>query len=247
MSAFEMGSRMDNTLAQYEKFAASIGVTFRDIALLREAFTHRSYLNEHRSTNMRHNERLEFLGDAVLELVITEYLFAEYPAEPEGVLTAYRSALVNTNSIADAAIAWNMNEYLLLSKGEAKDVGRARQYILANTFESVIGAIFLDQGYVAAKDFIGRSLFNRLAEIVGKRLWQDAKSRFQEEAQERTGITPNYVVLKETGPDHNKRFEIGVHIGSDLVASGEGASKQDAEQAAALAALEKRGWQEVSK
>jgi ribonuclease III len=238
---------MDNSFALYEKFAATIGVTFNDIALLREAFTHRSYLNEHRATNMRHNERLEFLGDAVLELVITEYLYATYPIEPEGVLTAYRSALVNTNSIADAATEWNMNEFLLLSRGEAKDVGRARQYILANTFESVIGAIFLDQGYDIAKDFIGRSLFGRLGEIVGKRLWQDAKSRFQEEAQERVGITPNYIVLKETGPDHDKRFEVGVHIGSELVASGEGASKQDAEQAAALSALAKKGWQESAK
>ncbi len=242
-----MGSHMDNAIGLYEKFATTIGVTFKDIAILREAFTHRSYLNEHRATNMRHNERLEFLGDAVLELVITEYLYAAYPQEPEGMLTAYRSALVNTNSISDAATDWNMNEYLLLSKGEAKDVGRARQYILANTFESVIGAIFLDQGYDVAKEFIGRSLFGRLDEIVGKRLWQDAKSRFQEEAQERVGITPNYLVLRETGPDHDKRFEVGVHIGSELVASGEGASKQDAEQAAALSALEKKGWQEVAK
>ena len=173
---------MDN-LAEYEKFAATIGVTFKDVSLLREAFTHRSYLNEHRGTNMKHNERLEFLGDAVLELVITEYLYAKYPDEPEGKLTAYRSALVNTDSISLAASDWNMNEYLLLSRGEAKDVGRARSYILANTFEAVIGSIFLDQGYDCAKSFIGRSLFNRLDNIVGKRLWQDAKSRFQEEAQ----------------------------------------------------------------
>lgn len=235
---------MDNSFTPYEKFAENIGVTFKDIALLREAFTHRSYLNEHRGTNMKHNERLEFLGDAVLELVMTEYLFAKYPDEPEGRLTAYRSALVNTNSISTAATDWNMNEYLLLSRGETKDMGRARQYILANTFESVIGAIFLDQGYDAAKDFIARSLFNRLEEVVGKRTWQDAKSRFQEEAQERTGITPNYLVLKETGPDHDKRFEVGVYIGSELVASGSGASKQDAEQSAAQHALDKKKWQE---
>ncbi len=246
-SAFEMGSRMDNTFAEYEKFAATIGVTFNDIAILREAFTHRSYLNEHRGSDMRHNERLEFLGDAVLELVITEYLYAKYPEEPEGRLTAYRSALVNTNSISDAASDWNMNEFLLLSRGEAKDLGRARQYILANTFESVIGAIFLDQGYNVAKDFIARSLFNRLDEVVGKRLWQDAKSRFQEEAQERTGITPNYVVLKETGPDHDKRFEVGVYVGDELVASGEGASKQDAEQGAAQQGLDRKKWQDEKK
>ena len=211
-SVFEMGSLMDNSFAEYEKFAKTIGVTFRDIALLREAFTHRSYLNEHRSTNMKHNERLEFLGDAVLELVITQYLFEKYPDEPEGKLTAYRSALVNTTSISEAATRLGMNEYLLLSKGESKDVGRARQYILANTFESVIGAIFLDTGYEAAKGFIARSLFDRIGDIIGKRLWQDAKSRFQEEAQERVGITPSYEVVKESGPDHDKRFTIGVYI-----------------------------------
>ena len=233
---------MSHELEQYQAFAQKIGVTFRDVAILREAFTHRSYLNEHRGTGLKHNERLEFLGDAVLELVMTEYLFEKYPDEPEGVLTAYRSALVNTNSISDAAVAWEMNDCLLLSKGEAKDAGRARQYILANTFEAVIGAIFLDQGYDAAKKFIDKSLFNRLEEIIGKRLWQDAKSRFQEEAQERTGVTPNYVVLNETGPDHDKRFEVGVYIGSELAASGDGRSKQDAEQAAAEAGLEKKGW-----
>lgn len=233
---------MEHPTSDYEKFAAHIGVVFNNIELLREAFTHRSYLNEHRGTNLKHNERLEFLGDAVLELVITEYLFQKYPDEPEGVLTAYRSALVNTNSISDAASEWGMNEYLLLSRGEAKDTGRARQYILANTFEAVIGSIFLDQGYDVARQFIAKSLFDQLDEIVGKRLWQDAKSRFQEETQERTGITPNYVVLKETGPDHDKRFEVGVYVGSELVASGEGRSKQDAEQDAAQAGLERKGW-----
>ena len=233
---------MEHSALEYEKFAAHIGVTFNDLTLLREAFTHRSYLNEHRGTNMRHNERLEFLGDAVLELVITEYLYAKYPEEPEGRLTAYRSSLVNTNSISDAATTWGMNDYLLLSKGEAKDTGRARQYILANTFEAVIGSIFLDQGYDAAKIFIGKSLFASLDEIVGQRLWQDAKSKFQEEAQERLGITPNYEVIKETGPDHDKNFEVGVYTGSDLIASGTGRSKQDAEQAAAEAALVKKGW-----
>lgn len=238
---------MDNTFSEYEKFSETIGIKFNDIALLREAFTHRSYLNEHRGTNMKHNERLEFLGDAVLELVMTEYLYAKYPEEPEGRLTAYRSALVNTDSISAAASDWDMNEYLLLSRGEAKDVGRARLYILANTFEAVIGAIFLDQGYESAKGFIARSLFNKLDNIVGKRLWQDAKSRFQEEAQERSGITPNYEVLKETGPDHDKRFEVGVYIGSELISSGTGASKQDAEQIAAQSALDKKGWQEEEK
>jgi ribonuclease-3 len=233
---------MSHELSRYDEFAQKIGVVFKDLAYLREAFTHRSYLNEHRGTGMKHNERLEFLGDAVLELVMTEYLFAKYPDEPEGKLTAYRSALVNTNSISEAATEWGMNDYLLLSKGESKDTGRARSYILANTFEAVIGAIFLDQGYEAAKDFIARSLWKRLDHVIAGRLWQDAKSRFQEEAQERTGITPNYVVLKETGPDHDKNFEVGVYIGSELAGKGVGRSKQDAEQKAAEDGIREKGW-----
>jgi ribonuclease-3 len=232
---------MDHT-SDFQPFASRIGVTFNDIAILREAFTHRSYLNEHRGTGLRHNERLEFLGDAVLELVMTEELFHRYPEEPEGKLTAYRSAMVNTNSISDAAVSLSMNEYLLLSKGEAKDTGRARQYILANTFESVIGAIYLDQGYDAAKRFIADNLFPKIDAVVSGRHWQDAKSKFQEAAQERIGVTPNYVVLKETGPDHDKRFEVGVFVGSELVGKGVGRSKQDAEQVAAQDGLEKKGW-----
>jgi ribonuclease-3 len=227
---------------EYQEFSKSIGITFNDVNILREAFTHRSYLNEHKRVKTGHNERLEFLGDAVLELVVTEYLFSRYPNEPEGKLTAYRSALVNTNSIADAATRWHMNDYLQLSRGESKDTGRARQYILANTFEAVLGAIYLDQGYEVSKDFVRRSLFELIDEIVSKRLWQDAKSSFQESSQERTGVTPNYVVLRESGPDHDKRFEIGLYIGNDLVAKGEGRSKQEGEQAAAEAGLKVKGW-----
>jgi ribonuclease-3 len=227
---------------EYQEFSKSIGITFNDVNILREAFTHRSYLNEHKGVKTGHNERLEFLGDAVLELVVTEYLFSRYPNEPEGKLTAYRSALVNTNSIADAATRWHMNDYLQLSRGESKDTGRARQYILANTFEAVLGAIYLDQGYEVSKDFVRRSLFELIDEIVSKRLWQDAKSSFQESSQERTGVTPNYVVLRESGPDHDKRFEIGLYIGNDLVAKGEGRSKQEGEQAAAEAGLKVKGW-----
>lgn len=223
-------------------FSAKIGVVFTDIDLLREAFTHRSYLNEHRGTGFRHNERLEFLGDAVLELAITDYLFHKLPDEDEGKMTAYRSALVNTNSISEAATVWGMNEYLLLSRGEAKDTGRARAYILANTFEAVIGAIYLDRGYDVARDFIARSLFEKLDGIIAGRTWQDAKSRFQEAAQEKVGITPHYVVEKEAGPDHDKKFTVAVFIGSDRIAVGEGQSKQDAEQAAAAAGLARRSW-----
>lgn len=233
---------MDTSEERYRGFAEHIGVPFTDITLLREAFTHRSFLNEHRGTGMKHNERLEFLGDAVLELVITDYLFHRCPDEPEGKLTAYRSALVNTNSISDAAQGLGVNEYLLLSKGEAKDTGRARQYILANTFEAIIGAIYLDSGYAAAREHIARTLFPGLDDIIANRSWQDAKSRFQEAAQERVGWTPSYVVEKETGPDHDKRFVVGVYVGNDKIATGEGRSKQDAEQVAAQTALEKKGW-----
>jgi ribonuclease-3 len=233
---------MERSDEEYRAFAEQIGVRFEDISRLREAFTHRSYLNEHKNLKTGHNERLEFLGDAVLELVITEYLFNKYPEESEGRLTAYRSALVNTNSIADAAVRWNMNDFLLLSKGESKDTGRARQYILANTFESVIGAVYLDRGYDVAKDFIDRSLFAEIDRVIKERLWQDAKSRFQEESQDKIGITPSYIVQKEAGPDHDKRFIVGLYIGSELIATGEGRSKQDAEQAAARAGLEKKGW-----
>lgn len=225
-----------------EKFAESIDIVFDDITLLERAFTHRSFVNENRNQNIKHNERLEFLGDAVLELVITEYLFAKYPNKPEGELTAVRSALVNTTSISEAASQLNMNDYLRLSRGEAKDTGRARQYILANTFESVIGAIFLDQGYATARVFIGNALFAKTDEIVEKKLWQDSKSAFQESAQEHVGITPEYKTLESVGPDHDKEFTVGVYLGDELVATGSGKSKQEAQQEAALKAIEVKNW-----
>jgi ribonuclease-3 len=230
------------SLPDFAEFANTIGYPFKNIDILREAFTHRSYLNEHRGISWHHNERLEFLGDAVLELVITEYLFNKYPNENEGRMTAYRSALVNTNSISDAASELQMGEYLLLSKGEAKDIGRARLAILANTFESVIGAIFLDQGFDSAKLFIKSALVPKLDEIITHRLWQDAKSNFQELSQEHVSITPRYTTIREIGPDHEKVFEIGVYLGDDLIATGQGKSKQDAEQVAAKAAIERKGW-----
>jgi len=225
-----------------QDFATSVNITFEDITLLERAFTHRSYVNENRGQKIKHNERLEFLGDAVLELVITEYLFAKYPNKPEGELTAVRSALVNTISISDAATQLQMNDYLRLSRGEAKDTGRARQYILANTFESVIGAIYLDQGYATARVFIGNALFQKTDEIVEKKLWQDPKSGFQEAAQEHVGITPSYKTLKAEGPDHDKEFTVGVYLKDELVAQGVGKSKQEAQQEAAQAAWEKKGW-----
>lgn len=223
-------------------FESAIGIEFNDKSLLKQAFIHRSYLNEHREIDLPHNERLEFLGDAVLELVVTDYLFKKYPNKDEGELTSYRAALVNANTLSQIASRVGMNDYLLLSKGEAKDTGRARQIILANTFESVVGAIYMDQGYKVAEEFIANNLFSKTEEIVSKNLWQDAKSYFQEQAQEKVGITPAYKVLREAGPDHNKRFTIGLYLGEDLVATGEGHSKQEAEQSAAQIGLEVKNW-----
>lgn len=232
---------MDDTL-QYETLEAIIGVTFTDRNYLLSAMTHRSYLNEHREATQEHNERLEFLGDAVLELVVTDFLYRKYPDKPEGELTAVRAALVNTNSLADASTKLGINDHLLLSKGEAKDTGRARQYILANAFEAVVGAIYLDQGYEAARDYIGRQLFAQTEQIVEKRLWQDPKSRFQELAQEHSGQTPTYQTLTQVGPDHDRTFTVGVFVGDEKVAEGQGRSKQEAEQQAAEKAVLAKGW-----
>ncbi len=230
----------------FNAFEERIGHTFADKSLLETAFTHRSYLNENRGTTAgrrsEHNERLEFLGDAVLELVVTDFLFEKYPEKPEGELTAYRAALVNTVSISDAATKLGMNDYLLLSRGESRDTGRARAIILANAFEALIGAIYLDAGYDAAQQFIATQLFHKTDEVVAKRLWQDAKSRFQEMAQEKQGITPAYQLLNQTGPDHAKTFVVGAFIGNEKIATGEGKSKQEAEQSAAEKALAARGW-----
>jgi len=226
----------------FKTFEEAAGVSFNDVELLRQAFTHRSYLNEHRGEASGHNERLEFLGDAVLELVSTDFLYNKFPQHAEGDLTAYRAALVNATTCADVAQGLGMNDYLLLSRGEAKDTGRARGVLLANAFEALIGAIYLDQGYDAARDFIGAHLLPKIDEIVKNRLWQDAKSTLQEKSQEAHGVTPSYSVLDETGPDHDKQFIVGVYVGEKLLAKGSGKSKQEAEQAAARAALEARGW-----
>jgi ribonuclease-3 len=229
-------------MPDFSKFQTRIGFHFKDQRFLETAFTHRSYLNENRDAHREHNERLEFLGDAVLELVVTEFLFAKYPDKPEGDLTAYRAALVNTQSICDAGTKLGMNDFLLLSRGEAKDTGRARQIILANAFEALIGALYLDQGYAAAKDFISKQLFHKTDDVVARRLWQDAKSRFQELSQEKSGVTPNYQVMSQSGPDHDKTFVVGAFIANEKIATGEGRSKQEAEQAAAEKALAAKGW-----
>src|SRR3989338_5175387 len=226
----------------FTTFEDKIGHHFTDQRLLETAFTHRSYLNENRAVGREHNERLEFLGDAVLELVVTEFLYAKYPEKPEGDLTSYRAALVNTVSIADAATKLGMNEYLLLSRGESKDTGRARMIILANAFEALIGALYLDSGYETAKKFIADQLFHKTDDVVEKRLWQDAKSKLQEIAQEKQGITPTYQVMSQSGPDQDKTFLVGAFIGTERLATGEGRSKQEAEQDAAQKALAAKGW-----
>lgn len=226
----------------FSVFEKSINISFKDPELLKQAFTHRSYLNEHKGSKMEHNERLEFLGDAVLELAVTDFLYKKFPKKSEGELTAYRSALVNSTTLATVAEKLNMNSFLLLSKGESKDTGRARQFILANTFESVLGSIYLDQGYSVSEKFVSENLFPMLDEILHTKSFIDAKSQFQERAQEKVGITPSYKLVKETGPDHGKVFTVGVYIDGEMIATGDGKSKQDAEQEAAKKALSLKGW-----
>ncbi len=225
-----------------DNFQNKINYQFKNSTLLKQAFLHRSYLNEHKEVGLDHNERLEFLGDAVLELVVTDWLFQNYPNKPEGELTAYRAALVNANTCSALATEWGMNDLLMLSKGEAKDIGRARQIILANTFEAVVGAIYLDGGYNPARDFIAQTVFSQAGEVIKKNLIEDYKSHFQCKAQEREGITPTYKVLSETGPDHDKQFTIGLYLAETQIAEGVGYAKQEAEQAAAHAGLEAKGW-----
>jgi ribonuclease III len=213
-----------------------IGQEFENLELLVTAFTHRSYLNEHKKTVKEHNERLEFLGDAVLELVVTEYLYLNF-SEPEGILTNWRSSLVRTESISAAGERLGLNEYLRLSRGEKRGSERARQQILANCFEAVIGAIYLDRGYDVAKDFISENLIVTFKQILETGSWMDAKSRLQELVQSVDGVTPQYKVLSEEGPDHEKIFTVGVFVGTELKGSGDGPSKQTAQQRAAEAAL----------
>lgn len=229
----------EKDLAGFEKL---IGIEFKNKEILRQAFTHRSYLNENKGLKAKHNERLEFLGDAVLELVITDYLYKEYPTKNEGDMTSIRSALVNAQTCALVAQNLEVNDYLLLSRGEAKDVGRARSYILANTLEAIIGAIYIDQGYDKASDFIIKNIAPMTEEIVKQELWVDAKSKFQERAQDVVGVTPSYKTIKEEGPDHDKTFTVGVFIQNEMIAEGTGDSKQDAEQSAARNALKEKNW-----
>lgn len=230
---------MTKDFSQLEK---KLGLKFKNKDLLIQAFTHRSYLNENPHFYLSHNERLEFLGDAVLELVVTEELYKKYPKKPEGELTNWRAALVNSKMLAEVAKTLNYSDFLLLSRGEARELGKAREYILANAFEALVGALYLDQGYKVCQTFIKKNLLSKLPEIIEKGLFRDSKSHFQEEAQEKVGITPTYKVLKEWGPDHAKRFVIGVFLGKEKVAQGQGSSKQEAEVEAAKNALETKRW-----
>lgn len=225
---------MERTLTELEE---RLGLRFNNKDLLRQVFVHRSYLNENTSFDLDHNERLEFLGDAVLELVVTEHLYKTYP-NPEGELTNWRSAIVRGVMLAEVAQDLSMGEYLLLSRGEQKSGGKARQLILANTFEAFVGALYLDKGYEAAAEFIHTHLVVRLPDIIKNKLYMDPKSRLQEWSQEKWGQTPSYKVLAEAGPDHAKSFTVGVYIDSKLVGEGSGSSKQNAEQAAASNALQ---------
>lgn len=226
----------------FKDLQKKLNIKFKNENLLKQAFVHRSYLNENPAFELGHNERLEFLGDAVLELAVTEYLFKNYPDLAEGEMTNLRAALVNTQMLAKISERLNFNSYLYLSKGESREAGRGRQYILANTFESFIGAVYIDMGYKPARDFILKILIPELDGIIKNKLWRDAKSLFQEAAQERVNITPTYEVLEESGPDHAKKFVIGVYLEKELVARGEGLSKNEAQQKAADSALKIKNW-----
>ncbi len=214
-----------------------IGIDIEDTALYETALTHRSYLNEKGRSHLQHNERMEFLGDAVLELVVTEYLYRTY-SEPEGVLTNWRSALVKTESLSSVAQSLGIEEWLRLSRGERKGSQRARRQILANTMEAIIGAIYLDQGYEPAQKFISENIISTLPMILEEGSWQDSKTKYQELIQEQEGETPEYEVLSESGPDHDKRFTVGVLVAGDIRGKGSGSSKQIAQQQAADNALQ---------
>ncbi len=225
-----------------ENLEKKIGVKFKNKDLLKQAMVHRSYLNENRDFELDHNERMEFLGDAVLELIVTEYLYNNF-SNPEGELTNYRAALVNGKMLAKISKGIGLDEYLLMSRGETKDLGKARQYLLANALEAVIGAIYLDQGYKKSEKFITKFVLSEMDNVLSEKLYQDPKSKFQEEAQEKAGVTPIYKVVKEWGPDHDRRFIIGIYLENEKIAEGEGSSKQAAQRNAAKKGLEVKDWE----
>ncbi len=226
----------------FSLFEKKFNLKFDNQDLLIQSFTHRSYLNENKDFKLFHNERLEFLGDAVLELIVTKFLFLNYPEKTEGELTSWRAALVNANILGDIAEKIGFNDFVLLSSGETKAVGKPRKYILAKVFEAFIGALYLDQGLKPCYNFIEEILISQLGSIVERGLHKSAKSRFQEKAQEFLSITPSYDILEESGPDHKKNFTIGVYLEKELIAKARGFSKQEAEEKAAQEALGVKGW-----
>jgi ribonuclease III len=223
------------------KLEEILGHSFRDKNILKESVTHRSYINEHPSWAVPHNERLEFLGDAVLELIVTEELYNRYPDRPEGELTSFRAALVNYQMLAEVGKDIGLGEFILLSRGEAKDTGRAREVILANAIEAVIGALYMDGGFPASKNFVDKFVMTHLDEVMRLGLYKDAKSLLQEKVQKELKLTPHYQVLKEDGPDHAKIFTAGVYFGEKFIVEGSGRSKHEAEIQAAELALEQLG------
>lgn len=229
-------------MQDFSRLEKKLNLKFKNKDLLVQAFCHRSYLNENPKFHLDNNERLEFLGDAVLELIVTEYLYEKYPNKSEGEMTNWRAALVNAKMLAEVAGEIDLNSFLLLSKGENRELGKARQYILANTFEALIGSAYLDSGYKVCQKFIKKYLLGKLEEIIKKGLYKDAKSCFQEQSQEKEGITPTYKVLRESGPDHAKLFVVGVFLEKELIAKGQGSSKQEAEAEAAKNGLESKNW-----
>ncbi len=226
----------------FSQLEKKLNLKFKNKDLLTQAFIHRSYLNESPNFRISHNERLEFLGDAVLEQIVTEYLFEAFPQKPEGELTSLRAALVNAKMLAKIASLLGFNDFLLLSQGEQREMGKSRQYILANAFEAFIGALYLDRGMKVCGKFIKEYLIKELSDIIKNNLYKDAKSKFQEEAQEKEEVTPSYKVLSELGPDHERSFIVGVFLRDKLIGEGKGSSKQEAEEEAAKQALSKKGW-----
>ena len=231
-------------MEKYLNFEKKFNLNFKNKGLLEQAFIHRSYINENKNLGLEHNERLEFLGDAVLELVITDFLYKKFPDVKEGILTAYRSSLVRTESISAAAREMGMNDLLKLSKGESRDEGKARDYILANTYESFVGAVYLDHGYESARDIIAETLFENIDAVISEGTWKDAKSYLQEMSQEHYNETPRYELISAVGPDHDKHFVMAVYFGTKKIAEGKGNSKQKAQQDAAGNALKAEGWEE---
>jgi ribonuclease-3 len=229
-------------MKDFSALEKKLGFKFKNINLLKQAFTHRSYLNENPNLKIEHNERLEFLGDAVIELIVTDHLYKDHPDKAEGDLTNWRAALVNAKMLTSVADDLGFNDFLLLSRGESKETGKARAYILANAFEAVVGALYLDSGFEQCEKFIKKYLLVNLEDIIEEGSYKDAKSKFQEEAQDKVSITPTYKVIKESGPDHEKSFVVGVFLGDVLVAEGKGSSKQEAEEAAAGLALDVKKW-----